>query len=295
MHKVTKAVLPVAGLGTRFLPASKAIPKEMVTVVDRPVIQYVVEEALAAGLNEIVLVTHASKRAIEDHFDTHPELEAELQRRGKNALLEVLRSIAPPQLKISAVRQGRPLGLGHAVACARTVVGNEPFAVLLPDVLVAHAAETDLARMTRRFAETGAAQILVEPVPQAQVQQYGVVDVRGVVLQAGDSAPMHAVVEKPAPEQAPSNLAVVGRYVLPARIFELLDQTAPGAGGEIQLTDAIAALMREQSVEALHIARRSYDCGNQLGYLEATLAYGLAHPRLGEAFAGQVRAHAAGL
>lgn len=284
--KVTKAVLPVAGLGTRFLPASKAIPKEMVTVVDKPVIQYVVEEALAAGINEIVLVTHSSKKAIEDHFDVNYELEAELERRGKHELLQVLRDIAPPQLKVTAVRQGRALGLGHAVYCAKPVVGNEPFAVLLPDVLVEQrAADNDLKLMTQRFVETGGhAQIMVEPVPEELVSQYGVVDVNGVDLQAGQHALMSRMVEKPPREEAPSNLAVVGRYVLPARIFELLETTQPGAGGEIQLTDAIAELMRGEGVEAWHISARSHDCGSKLGYLEATIAYGVEHPQLGADF-----------
>ncbi|MEJ6656786.1 MAG: UTP--glucose-1-phosphate uridylyltransferase GalU [Pseudomonas sp.] len=283
--KVTKAVLPVAGLGTRFLPASKAIPKEMVTVVDKPVIQYVVEEALAAGINEIVLVTHSSKKAIEDHFDVNYELEAELERRGKHELLQVLRDIAPPQLKVTAVRQGRALGLGHAVYCARPVVGDAPFAVMLPDVLVAQAGDAvDLGLMTQRFAETGQAQIMVEPVPNELVHQYGVVDLNGADLQPAGHARMTRVVEKPTREEAPSNLAIVGRYVLPAGIFDLLANTAPGAGGEIQLTDAIAELMKNEGVEAWHIAGRSYDCGSKLGYLEATLAYGLQHPQLGADF-----------
>ena len=284
--KVTKAVLPVAGLGTRFLPASKAIPKEMVTVVDKPVIQYVVEEALAAGINEIVLVTHSSKKAIEDHFDVNYELEAELERRGKLELLQVLRDIAPPQLKVTAVRQGRALGLGHAVYCARPVVGDAPFAVLLPDVLVEQqAADNDLKLMTQRFVETGGhSQIMVEPVPEELVSQYGVVDVQGVDLQPGQHALMSRMVEKPPRDEAPSNLAVVGRYVLPARIFELLENTQPGAGGEIQLTDAIAELMGSEGVEAWHITARSHDCGSKLGYLEATVAYGVQHPTLGAEF-----------
>ena len=283
--KVTKAVLPVAGLGTRFLPASKAIPKEMVTVVDKPVIQYVVEEALAAGINEIVLVTHSSKKAIEDHFDVNYELEAELERRGKHELLQVLRDIAPPQLKVTAVRQGRALGLGHAVYCARPVVGDAPFAVMLPDVLVEQAGDAvDLGLMTQRFAETGQAQIMVEPVPNELVHQYGVVDLNGADLQPAGHARMTRVVEKPTRDEAPSNLAIVGRYVLPAGIFDLLANTAPGAGGEIQLTDAIAELMKNEGVEAWHIAGRSYDCGSKLGYLEATLAYGLQHPQLGADF-----------
>ncbi len=283
--KVTKAVLPVAGLGTRFLPASKAIPKEMVTVVDKPVIQYVVEEALAAGINEIVLVTHSSKRAIEDHFDTNYELEAELERRGKHELLEVLKDTAPPGLKVSVVRQGSALGLGHAINCARAIIGDAPFAVMLPDVLVEQAGtRVDLGVMAEHFLETGHAQIMVEPVPQESVSQYGVVDIEGVELGAGEGARMRRVVEKPPTEEAPSNLAIVGRYILPARIFDLLDKTEPGAGGEIQLTDAIATLMNEEGVDAFHIRGRSYDCGSKLGYLEATVAYGLKHPKLGSDF-----------
>jgi UTP--glucose-1-phosphate uridylyltransferase len=252
--KVTKAVLPVAGLGTRFLPASKAIPKEMVTVVDKPVIQYVVEEALAAGINEIVLVTHSSKRAIEDHFDVNYELEAELERRGKHELLEILRETVPPGLKVSVVRQGQALGLGHAINCARPVIGDNPFAVLLPDVLVEQAGtRTDLSVMAEHFLETGHAQIMVEPVPEESVSQYGVVDLEGVEIGPGEGSPMRRVVEKPPRDEAPSNLAIVGRYVLPARIFQLLDTTKPGAGGEIQLTDAIATLMTEAGVDAFRM------------------------------------------
>ncbi|ROZ81147.1 UTP--glucose-1-phosphate uridylyltransferase [Pseudomonas neustonica] len=283
--KVTKAVLPVAGLGTRFLPASKAIPKEMITVVDKPVIQYVVEEALAAGINEIVLVTHSSKKAIEDHFDVNYELEAELERRGKDELLQILHDIAPPSLKVTAVRQGKALGLGHAVYCARPVVGDAPFAVLLPDVLVEQSGDmSDLNLMTSRYAQSGQAQIMVEPVPYDRVHQYGVVDLNGTELRQGKHAPMSSVVEKPARADAPSNLAIVGRYVLPVEIFDLLAKTKPGAGGEIQLTDAIATLMGGSGVEAYRIRGRSYDCGSKLGYLEATLAYGLNHPQLGADF-----------
>ena len=214
------------------------------------------------------------------------ELEAELERRGKLELLQVLRDIAPPQLKVTAVRQGRALGLGHAVYCARPVVGDAPFAVLLPDVLVEQqAADNDLKLMTQRFIETGGhSQIMVEPVPEELVSQYGVVDVQGVDLQPGQHALMSRMVEKPPRDEAPSNLAVVGRYVLPARVFELLENTQPGAGGEIQLTDAIAELMKSEGVEAWHITDRSHDCGSKLGYLEATVAYGLQHPTLGADF-----------
>ncbi len=287
---VRKAVLPVAGLGTRFLPASKAIPKEMITVVDKPVIQYVVDEAIAAGIKEIVLVNHSAKRAIEDHFDIHYELENELEKRGKEELLKVLRSILPKDVRVISVRQGSPLGLGHAVLCARDVIGDAPFAVMLPDVLVDSHAQPegslpDLAAMVHRFEASGAAQIMVEQVPMDLVSQYGVVALDGSAPAAGQSSAMTGVVEKPAKADAPSDLAVVGRYVLPARIFDLLAVTKPGAGNEIQLTDAIAALMAEQSVEAYRMQGKTYDCGSKIGYLEATLAYALRHPQVGKDFA----------
>ncbi len=289
---VKTAVLPVAGLGTRFLPATKAIPKEMITLVDKPLIQYVVEEAGAAGIERIVFVTHSSKRAIEDHFDKNYELEAELERRGKTALLDVARQTAPIGMHFAAVRQPEALGLGHAVLCAAPVVGNEPFVVMLPDVLLQREGGSDLADMIARFERSGASQILVEPVPQDEVSKYGVVDLGGAPLQAGEAAPIRALVEKPAPEQAPSNLSVVGRYVLTPRVFELLAQTTPGAGGEIQLTDALDALLAHETVEAFHMAGQSYDCGDKLGYLRATLAYGLRHPELGEGFRALVEAAA---
>ncbi len=291
---VKTAVLPVAGLGTRFLPASKAIPKEMITVVDKPVIQYVVDEAVAAGIKQIVLVNHSAKRAIEDHFDVHYELETELERRGKEELLKVMRSILPADVRVISVRQGKALGLGHAVMCAREVVGDNPFAVMLPDVLVddyyqVAQSEADLAVMNQRFVDSGRAQIMVEQVPMERVSQYGVVALDGDAPAAGQSQVMTGVVEKPAQNQAPSDLAVVGRYVLPARIFELLETTKPGAGNEIQLTDAIASLMQEQQVEAYRMQGVTYDCGSKLGYLQATLAYGLRHPQVGAGFADLIR------
>ncbi|MGY8810617.1 MAG: UTP--glucose-1-phosphate uridylyltransferase GalU [Pseudomonadales bacterium] len=291
---VKTAVLPVAGLGTRFLPASKAIPKEMITVVDKPVIQYVVDEAVAAGIKQIVLVNHSAKRAIEDHFDVHYELETELERRGKEDLLKVMRSILPADVRVISVRQGKALGLGHAVMCAREVVGDNPFAVMLPDVLVddyyqVAESEADLAVMNQRFVESGRAQIMVEQVPMERVSQYGVVALVGDAPAAGQSQVMKGVVEKPAQNEAPSDLAVVGRYVLPARIFELLETTKPGAGNEIQLTDAIASLMQEQQVEAYRMQGVTYDCGSKLGYLQATLAYGLRHPQVGAGFADLIR------
>lgn len=283
---IRKAVLPVAGFGTRCLPASKAIPKEMITIVDRPVIQYVVNEAVAAGIRDIVLVTHASKSAIENHFDKHFELEATLEAKGKQELLDELRAIVPKGVNIISVRQPEPLGLGHAVLCARPVIGDsEPFAVLLPDVLVDDEglARNDLAGMIDAFEATGRTQLMVEEVDWATVHKYGIVSPEGEPPAAGQSCRLAGVVEKPAREQAPSNLAVIGRYVLPGSIFSLLAET-PGAGDEIQLTDAIETLRQRDGVDAWRMCGKTYDCGHQLGYLEATLVYARRHPRFGEGF-----------
>lgn len=295
---IRKAVLPVAGFGTRFLPASKAIPKEMITVVDKPVIQYVVAEAVAAGIKEIVLVTHSAKRAIEDHFDRHYELESELEKKQKTDLLQALEDIIPADVRIISVRQGQALGLGHAVLCAKEVIGDAPFAVLLPDVLVDNHGQGDghdLARMCAAYKETGASQIMVEEVPQERVSQYGVVTLEAAAPAAGESQPMTGVVEKPAADQAPSNLAVVGRYVLPSRIFALLENTQPGAGGEIQLTDAIADLLTEEAVAAYRMAGVTYDCGSKEGYFEATLAYAVRHAQISNAAKALIKEAAAKL
>ena len=245
--KVKKAVIPVAGLGTRMLPATKAIPKEMLPLVDKPLIQYVVNECIAAGITEIVLVTHSSKNSIENHFDTSFELEAMLEKRVKRQLLDEVQSICPPHVTIMQVRQGLAKGLGHAVLCAHPVVGDEPVAVILPDVILdeyeSDLSQDNLAEMIRRFDETGHSQIMVEPV--ADVTAYGVVDCKGVELAPGESVPMVGVVEKPKADVAPSNLAIVGRYVLSADIWPLLAKTPPGAGDEIQLTDAIDMLIEK--------------------------------------------------
>ncbi|MEL7883202.1 UTP--glucose-1-phosphate uridylyltransferase GalU [Serratia marcescens] len=288
MQTRLKAVIPVAGLGTRMLPATKAIPKEMLPVVDKPLIQYIVAECVAAGIKDIVLVTHSSKNAIENHFDTSFELEAMLEARVKRQLLSEVQSICPPDVTVMQVRQGQAKGLGHAVLCAKPMVGDSPFVVLLPDVLLDDATADlrteNLAKMLQRFDETGYSQIMVEPVPEQDVSKYGVVDCAGATIAAGESAPMTAVVEKPAREDAPSNLAVVGRYVLSAEIWPLLERTAPGAGDEIQLTDAIAMLMKEQTVEAFHMSGKSHDCGDKLGYMKAFVQYGLRHGSEGENF-----------
>jgi len=279
MSKVRKVVIPVAGLGTRVLPASKAIPKEMMPVVDKPVIQHVVEEAIAAGIKEIILVTRTGKSAIEDHFDTHYELESELIRKNKTALLATIQNIVPADVSIVSIRQPEAKGLGHAVHCAASVVGDEPFAVILPDVLVNNGDDekNDLARMIGEYARNGAAQIMVGEVPINKVDSYGIADCHGVIPDAGKSTAIKGLVEKPSQQEAPSNLAVIGRYILPAQTMSLLANGKPGAGGEIQLTDAIDALLTEQSVEAYKMTGETYDCGEKLGYLKANIAYGLQH------------------
>ena len=281
---IKKAILPVAGLGTRFLPASKSIPKEMVTVVDRPAIEYVVREAVAAGIEQIILVTHSSKASIENYFDRNFELETTLEQKKKFDLLKEIKNILPEHVSVVSVRQPQPLGLGHAVLCAKSIVGNDDFAVLLPDVLVKDADLTnDLSLMIQRFNETHASQIMVEAVPDHLVDQYGIVDVASVPNE-GQSIVMQGIVEKPAVGSAPSNLSVVGRYVLPAKIMQLLEQTPKGAGNEIQLTDAIAMLQQTHTVEAYRMKGQTFDCGSKLGYLKAVLHYGVDHPTLGEAF-----------
>lgn len=285
---IKKAVIPVAGLGTRMLPATKAIPKEMLPVVDKPLIQYVIEEAAAAGIKEIVLVTHASKNTIENHFDTSFELEAQLEARLKRSLLQEVRSITPPGLTIISVRQAEAKGLGHAILAARSVVGDEPFAVLLPDVLVDNAAcnlkQDNLAGMTKRFEMTGNSQILVEAVPYDQVDKYGVVDCAGVQLAPGECAGIRAMIEKPAVDEAPSNMAIVGRYVLSKRVWDLLAKTMPGAGGEIQLTDALDTLLELETIEAYQLIGRSHDCGTKIGYMMANAIYAARHPDIGAQF-----------
>lgn len=281
---IKKAILPVAGLGTRFLPASKAIPKEMVTVVDRPVIEYVVREAVKAGIEQIILVTHSSKTSIENHFDRNFELETSLKQKNKLDLLAEITNIIPNHVSIVSVRQPEPLGLGHAVLCAKDVIGDDDFVVLLPDVLVKNSEDQhDLTTMINRYQETGAAQIMVESVPNHLVDQYGIVDVANIPLE-GQSEIMSGIVEKPAIGTAPSNLSVIGRYILPARIMQLLEKTPRGAGNEIQLTDAIAMLQKETAIEAYRMQGQTFDCGSKLGYLKAVLHYGVNHPQLGEEF-----------
>lgn len=293
MTKVTKAVIPVAGLGTRMLPASKAIPKEMLTLADKPLIQYVVNECAAAGITEIILVTHSSKNAIENHFDTSFELESTLEARVKRQLLDEVRSITPKGVTIMHIRQGQAKGLGHAVLCAKPLIGDSPFAVVLPDVLIddasANLEQENLAAMIREYETTGASQILVEAVAQQDVDKYGIVDISGADIKPGESAPISAIVEKPAVKEAPSNLAVVGRYVLPADIWDILAHTAPGAGDEIQLTDAIFTLMKKNSVNAFYMTGKSHDCGGKLGYMKAFVEYSMRHEKEGKAFSEWIK------
>ncbi|HHW7506473.1 TPA: UTP--glucose-1-phosphate uridylyltransferase GalU [Mannheimia haemolytica] len=288
-----KVIIPVAGLGTRMLPATKAIPKEMLTLADKPLIQYIVNECVAAGFKEIVLVTHSSKNAIENHFDTSFELETMLEKRVKRQLLDDVRSIVPKDVTLIHVRQGQAKGLGHAVLCGRAVVGDEPFAVVLPDVLLgeftANQKTENLAAMVKRFQETGYSQIMVAPVPMENVSSYGVADCHGVDIPLGGAAPIVKMVEKPSMEEAPSNLAVVGRYVFSSNIWNLLEKTPVGVGDEIQLTDAIDMLIHQETVEAFHMTGRSFDCGDKVGYMKAFVEYSLNHDKCGKEFKAFVK------
>lgn len=278
---ITKAIFPVAGMGTRFLPATKASPKELLPVVDKPIIQYAVEEAVEAGIRELIFVTSGSKRAIEDHFGRACELESELAKHGKDELLSLVRGIPPKGVSCVYVRQAEALGLGHAVLCAKNVIGDAPFAVILPDDMIAGGEYSCLSQMTALYAQHGDNLIAVEQVPDSETDKYGIVEITPHLDRLGR---VKSIVEKPKPEEAPSTLAVVGRYILSSRIFGLLETTGRGAGGEIQLTDAIAELMREEQLLAYQFIGTRYDCGNKLGYLQATVEYGLKHPSLGKDF-----------
>lgn len=279
--KITKAVFPVAGLGTRFLPATKASPKEMLPIVDKPLIQYAVEEAVAAGIDTMIFVTGRNKRAIPDHFDKAYELEKELEAKGKFETLNIIRDILPAHVSCVFIRQSEALGLGHAVYCARSVVGNEPFAVILADDLIADAGRGCMAQMVRLYEQKHTSILGVERVDPSETGSYGIV-------KTGESseayAPVELIVEKPKPEVAPSNLAVVGRYILTPAIFDKIKKTGRGAGGEIQLTDAIADLLRDEQVLAYEFEGKRYDCGSKLGFLIATVEHGLLHEELKDDF-----------
>lgn len=285
--KIKKAIFPVAGLGTRFLPATKANPKEMLPVVDKPLIQYAAEEAVAAGITELIFITGRNKRSIPDHFDKAYELEMELESRGKEKLLQAVREIIPPEVMCVYIRQSEALGLGHAVWCARNVVGDEPFAVILADDLIKPKnGQSGLGEMIDVYNYHGCSVLGSERVPPEETFRYGVV----AAEQTGERLwNVNGIVEKPAPEDAPSNVAVVGRYILTPHIFEMIEKTGAGAGGEIQLTDAIAALLRTERVLAYEFLGKRYDCGDKLGYLKATVEYGLSHPELKAGFAEYLR------
>jgi UTP--glucose-1-phosphate uridylyltransferase len=285
MKKVTKAIFPVAGMGTRFLPATKASPKEMLPIVDKPLIQYAVEEAVAAGITDMIFVTGRSKRAIEDHFDKAYELEGELERRGKTELLEFVQNLLPKNMNCIYIRQAEALGLGHAVLCAKPVVGDEPFAVLLADDLL-DGDKPVMQQMVETYDYYRCSVLGVQDVPREDTASYGIVAARPLDERVER---VSAIVEKPRPEDAPSTLAVVGRYVLTARIFDHLEQAQAGAGGEIQLTDAISALLAEQQVLAYRYEGVRYDCGAKLGYLQATVEYALRHAEVGEEFGAWLR------
>ena len=286
MSKILKAVFPVAGLGTRFLPATKASPKEMLPIVDKPLIQYAAEEAETAGVDQLVFITGRNKRSIEDHFDRACELESLLESAGKTKLLDIVRNVLPGRVNCVYVRQPEALGLGHAVLCAKPVVGNEPFFVLLADDLIRGHLKGVCAQMADVYERHGCSVLAVQEVPREETKQYGIVKVETA---ADGTLRVVSIVEKPAPEDAPSNLAVVGRYLLTPRIFEKLENTRAGAGGEIQLTDGIADLLADEPVIAYPFQGKRYDCGSKLGYLEATVEYGLTHPELGESFAAYLR------
>jgi UTP--glucose-1-phosphate uridylyltransferase len=283
MTIIKKAVFPVAGLGSRFLPATKAQPKEMLPIVDKPLIQYAVEEAVAAGINEMIFITGRNKRAIEDHFDKAYELESELEAANKQALLDLVRNVIPKNITCIYIRQSEPLGLGHAVLCARPVIGNEPFAVLLADDFMdtVEGQKPVLAQMTDLYAYEKCSVLAVQDVPRAHTRQYGIVSSSSY---RPDLELVSGIVEKPQPDDAPSTLAVVGRYVLSGSIFGYLENLGTGTGGEIQLTDGIAALMQNERVLAYRYAGQRYDCGSKLGYLKATAAMGLKHPETAAGF-----------
>ncbi|MES9942113.1 MAG: UTP--glucose-1-phosphate uridylyltransferase GalU [Candidatus Thiodiazotropha sp. 6PLUC2] len=287
VKKIRKAVFPVAGLGTRFLPATKANPKEMLPIVDKPLIQYAAEEAEEAGVTSLVFVTGRNKRSIPDHFDKAYELESELKEAGKTALLEKVQNVLPPDVSCIYLRQSEALGLGHAVLCAEQVVADEPFAVILADDLIQGdngiGAIEQMAEIYERYQ---CSVILVEEVPFDETGKYGIVEVED---DDGETATITSIVEKPKPEDAPSNLGVVGRYILTPRIFSLIKETGRGAGGEIQLTDAIAELIKYEKVRAYRVKGKRYDCGSKLGYLEATVELGLAHEELGEGFKSYIK------
>jgi UTP--glucose-1-phosphate uridylyltransferase len=284
--KINKAVIPVAGLGTRMLPATKAIPKELLPVYDRPIIEHVVKEAIAGGVTEIILVTRSGKEAIENHFDAHYELEHRLEKKGKETILGTVKNIIPQHVKVTSIRQADALGLGHAVLCAKHLLNNEPFAVLLPDVLVLDREERErnysFAQLVEAWNKTEVGQVMVERVDSEAIENYGVADLGGAVSEPFDSVALKGLVEKPSPEEAPSNLAVLGRYILPSKVLDPLENTKPGVGGEIQLTDALDELLKTDGLNSFETDASIHDCGNKQGFLSANLAVGMRDPETRE-------------
>ena len=280
--KIRKAVIPVAGLGTRMLPATKAIPKELLPVYDRPIIEHVVKEAIAGGVTEIILVTRSGKEAIENHFDANYELEHRLEKKGKETILGTVKNIIPEHVRVTSIRQADALGLGHAVLCAEHLLNNEPFAVLLPDVLVLDSESRDrnysFAQLVEAWNATGVGQVMVERVDSEAIENYGVADLDGTESKPFDSVPLKGLVEKPSPKEAPSNLAVLGRYILPSKVLDLLENTKAGVGGEIQLTDALDELLKIDGLNSFETDAGIHDCGNKQGFLSANLAVGMRDP-----------------
>lgn len=283
-NQIRKAVFPVAGLGTRFLPATKANPKEMLPIVDKPLIQYAVEEAVAAGITQLIFVTSSSKRAIEDHFDSNFELESKLVEKGKDDLLALVRGILPSGVSCVYTRQHETLGLGHAVLCAKDIVGDEPFAVLLADDMIDHDHHTCLEQMVDVFHKVNGSVLAIQPVEKSETEKYGIVGIANPLIKIGEYSKINKIIEKPKAKDAPSNFASIGRYILMPRVFELLEKTGFGAVGEIQLTEGIDKLLLEQDVYGYVFNGDRYDCGSKLGYLQATIAYGRKHPEVGIEF-----------
>ena len=291
--KINKAVIPVAGLGTRMLPATKAIPKELLPVYDRPIIEHVVKEAISGGVTEIILVTRSGKEAIENHFDAHYELEHRLERKGKETILGTVKNIIPEHVKVTSIRQADALGLGHAVLCAKHLLNNEPFAVLLPDVLVLDHESRDrnysFAQLVEAWNNTELGQVMVERVDSDMIENYGVADLYGATSKPFDSVALKGLVEKPSPDEAPSNLAVLGRYILPSKVLDLLENTKAGVGGEIQLTDALDELLKTDGLNSFETDASIHDCGNKQGFLSANLAVGMRDPETREEIKKLVR------
>jgi UTP--glucose-1-phosphate uridylyltransferase len=287
MKQVTKAVFPVAGMGTRFLPATKANPKEMLPIVDKPLIQYAVEEAIAAGITELIFITGRTKRSITDHFDKAYELETELEKKGKNEELEIVRGIIPNDVTCIFIRQAEPLGLGHAVLCAKPVIGDAPFAVILPDDLIDDGKRGAIKQMVDKYQQQNSSVIAVQNVPKEDTSKYGIVETE--TTDDTSLFKISSIVEKPNPDQAPSTLGVVGRYVLSPQIFNCLEQTPRGAGNEIQLTDAISMLLEHETVNAYEFEGTRYDCGSKLGYMQASIQYALKDPDIKDEFYSYIK------